>query len=112
MPDVYKQILNFLTKPEAGMPVALFTLPPKLSHVVVVIAPVGQRGRNAGEEQKRCRRNEQSGAHGRTSFYKEPLLRINAAPGALFRGLGTDQPDKVPPPVLLAPGLNARFQQR
>jgi hypothetical protein len=47
----------------------------------VVIAPVGQRGRNAGEEQKGCRRNEQPGAHGRTSFYKEPLLRINAASG-------------------------------
>jgi hypothetical protein len=78
-------LLNFLTKPEAGMPVALFALPPKLSHVLVVIVPVGQRGRNAGEEQKGCRRNEQSGAHGRTSFYKEPLLRINAASTFLFR---------------------------
>src|SRR5690242_5271603 len=64
------------------MSVALFTLPPKLSHELVMIAPVGQRGRNAGEEQKGCRRNEQSGAHGCASFYKEPLLQINAVSGS------------------------------
>jgi hypothetical protein len=31
---------------------------------------------------------------------------------ALFRRLGTDQPDEVPPPLLLDPSLDARFQQR